>query len=135
MEKIQENPRSNSTKASNGFWSSRQIRGWVNEWNQENKFNILYNITMLKENLTKGDKEGDNPNIKTQIMEDLSSGCKVKESIIKQIIRIKLEVEGNADTKFFHQFIQFRWRINFIHGVNHYNSLIEDPEALKDHFC
>lgn len=53
---------------------------------------------------------------------------------MKKKARIKWDLEGELNTKFFHMHVQYRRRRNFIHGVSVNNQWIEEPDAVKYNF-
>lgn len=114
--------------------SWRTIRKLIKQWSRENKIDITKHISSLEEKLASADKQGTIINIKLQISEELRKAYRDRESMIKKKSRLKWDLEGDNNTKFFHRTVQHRRRKNSIHGVLNNGCWITNPNEVKEIF-
>lgn len=88
-------------------------------------------IKRLEDQLTKSDCNSLNFRDMKSIGEDLRSNYDKWESMIKQKSRLNCASQGDANTKFFHNFVKYRQRKNSIHGILVNIIWITSPAQIK----
>lgn len=114
--------------------SSRKARRWIKEWSKNNRKYISHRISFLEDELASVVKQGKDLTVKLQIIEGLRKSYKIKESTFKQKARLKCDLEGVVNSKFFHRVMQYRRKKNAIHGITSNNTWISEPEEIKKVF-
>lgn len=116
------------------FKSWRLFKAMVKEWSNKNKKDIHHQISNLENQLNILDQSGSTSSKKLEIFEELQRTYDARDSILRQKARIKWDTKGNTNSKFYHQYIQYKRCRTQIYGIWEGNKWISRPKEIKHHF-
>lgn len=87
----------------------RQIKKLVKSWNKKVNGDISEKITLLEKQQFDQDESGADDGLKFETHERLSELYETRACMLSQKARIKWQIEGDRNTKFFQNYIKARW--------------------------
>ncbi|WOH14847.1 hypothetical protein DCAR_0934373 [Daucus carota subsp. sativus] len=118
----------------NWFGILRGVKAKAKEWSSSS-FNELNSNIMKLENIIKRIDEGEVPrndfeDTRSQLMQQY----RIRTEILRQKSRIQWDLEGDSNTRFFHQSIQKRRAQNSFRGVYLNSEWVQDSGRVKEAF-
>ncbi|GKV50143.1 hypothetical protein SLEP1_g56855 [Rubroshorea leprosula] len=134
-----------------GYWGFkckeklRRLKQHLKKWNKEVFGNIDSQLEQAMKKVDFVDIKCEDQDLSEEDVlkrkdgfEELWLCLKKKESLWRQKSRVTWIKEGDANTAYFHKFVNSRRKKNMLHGVNNQGSWIDDPIQVKqivyDHF-
>ncbi|GLU22472.1 hypothetical protein SLE2022_385450 [Rubroshorea leprosula] len=134
-----------------GYWGFkckeklRRLKQHLKKWNKEVFGNIDSQLEQAMKKVDFVDRKCEDQDLSEEDVlkrkdgfEELWLCLKKKESLWRQKSRVTWIKEGDANTAYFHKFVNSRRKKNMLHGVNNQGSWIDDPIQVKqivyDHF-
>ncbi|GKB98152.1 putative RNA-directed DNA polymerase, eukaryota, reverse transcriptase zinc-binding domain protein [Tanacetum coccineum] len=95
---------------------------------------IVAELRSLEQKIDDGQATEDDKRIRTNRLKDLDDLEKIESIDLAQKARVKWEVEGDENSKFFHGLIKSRRKSQTIHGIMHGGIWLTDPSVIKETF-
>ncbi|GJT89350.1 RNA-directed DNA polymerase, eukaryota, reverse transcriptase zinc-binding domain protein [Tanacetum coccineum] len=108
------------------LWYSR-----TKESEQSTKRNILLSLRTLEEKIDAGCVNDEDRDLRVNKLLELESLDKLESVDLIQKARLKWDVEGDKNSKFFHGIINSKRKSRMINGILHEGEWITDPIAIK----
>ncbi|XP_017245327.1 uncharacterized protein LOC108216978 [Daucus carota subsp. sativus] len=116
----------------NYFQKIRHVRKWLSTWNKEENGNIDDRIKMMEVEQFQADEQGNESRNKFLNIE-LEKLYDQRAQIWQHKARINWNIDGDRNTKFFHNIMRYKWSKNRINGIQGLDgSWIDNPGQVKN---
>lgn len=116
------------------FVTLKKIKKVIKQWNLEDNGDINRRIKDKEVLLDNIDSSDSDSHLQSQVVSELQSLYQEKSSMLIQQSRVKWDLEGDRNSKFFHQVVKFRNNRNTIKVIKEGDVKFTDPEDIKKVF-
>ncbi|GJT29755.1 putative RNA-directed DNA polymerase, eukaryota, reverse transcriptase zinc-binding domain protein [Tanacetum coccineum] len=114
-----------------------KIKEWyVHSKNNEraHKQDVVNALRLLQEKTETGNTSPEDRESRIKLLQGINKMDYLEAQDLIQKARIKWDLEGDENTKFFHSLVNKKRRSNLIHGIMHEGSWVSEPHQVKEAF-
>lgn len=112
----------------------RELKNLTKVRNKEVNCDINEKITLLEKKQFKEDELSLDDETKTMTRVNLQKSYELRAKMLSQKARVKWQIEGDKKSRFFHNWIKFRWSKSQITRLISNNQWLTQPRQISDAF-